>query len=490
MKPLRIISFVLVILAGSMLALFLAERPQVKAASSDFLIQPYVQIGSRPPAAKTERLNLLWSTNASSSSWTVEIKWKGNPSWTKTAAPSRQPVSLDGIEPFFIYTATLAGLTPGESVQYRVARDGIPVFAATANACKAAGQPCRFDVFGDCGCGSRGQKQIAYQVFQSKPDFVMVTGDIVYNFGRMTEYLRHFFPVYNADQPSAEDGVPLLRSTLFIAAPGNHDIAHGNNLDVRNLDQFPDGLAYFLLWSQPLNGPTDNPGSLDTPVAEGSAAHRQAFLTAAGKNYPRMANFSFNYGSCHWTVLDADPYMNWTDKKLRDWLEKDLASAASATWKFVAFHQPGFNSDSKHFEEQRMRLVCDILEKYKVDVVFNGHVHNYQRTFPLHFTLKKQPDGNAMAADGTVSGDFRIDRTFDGRTSTKPDGIIYIITGGGGAPLSGAHIQNRPEAWQPFTAKVVADQYSFSECSVDGKTLVIHQIAADGKELDKITVTK
>ena len=48
--------------------------------------------------------------------------------------------------------------------------------------------------------------------------------------------------------PSADVGAPLLRSVLFIAAPGNHDIAD------RDLDKNPDGLAYFYYWTQPLNG--------------------------------------------------------------------------------------------------------------------------------------------------------------------------------------------------------------------------------------------
>lgn len=490
MKHLRLISIVLFSLTVLALVFVFLQRPQVKAASETFLIKPYLQMGSRSASPAGDSLALLWAAKEQSSTWTVETRESAASAWTQAPDCSSRPVNIDGVEPFSLYSATLSGLKPGSQVQYRVLRDKSPVFEASAPAGKSARQPYCFDVFGDCACGSPGQKQIAYQVFRSKPDLVVLTGDIVYNYGRLTEYLDHYFPVYNADRPTADMGVPLLRSTLFVAAPGNHDIAHGNNRSVRNLDQFPDGLAYFLLWSQPLNGPIGSPGAADTPVAEGSTQHLRSFLSAAGKAYPRMANFSFDYGNAHWTVLDADPYMDWTNKDLRSWVEKDLASAKTATWKFVAFHQPGFNSDRKHFEEQRMRLLCDILEKYKVDVVFNGHVHNYQRSLPLRFTVKNQPGGSPMASDGTVSGDWCLDKAFDGNKNTSPHGIIYIITGGGGAPLSGANIQNEPERWQPFTAKLIADQHSFSQCSVDGRTLVIRQVAADGKELDKITITK
>ena len=54
-------------------------------------------------------------------------------------------------------------------------------------------------------------------------------------------------------------------------------------------------------------------------------------------------------------------------------------------------HAP-FNSSRAHFNEQQMRLVSDVLEHRGVDIVFNGHVHNYQRTRPLKFLATPAPD--------------------------------------------------------------------------------------------------
>src|SRR5262249_37988607 len=198
---------------------------------------------------------------------------------------------------------------------------------------------------------------------------------IVYNSGRISEYRKRFFPVYNADEASPEVGAPLLRSTLFIAAPGNHDIFE------RDLGTYPDGLAYFLYWAQPLNGPLETVGSPNTPTLEGAEKNWTPFLEAAGKNYPRMANFSFDYSNAHWIVLDSNSYVNWTDPSLRAWISKDLTSAKSATWRFVGFHHPGFSSSKVHFEDQWMRVLSDVFEQGAVDVVFAGHVHNYQRSF-------------------------------------------------------------------------------------------------------------
>jgi hypothetical protein len=69
---------------------------------------------------------------------------------------------------------------------------------------------------------------------------VLITGGIVYARGRISEYREKFWPIYNAEEASPSRGAPLLRSTLFLAAPGNDDIG------TRDLDTYPDGLAYFL----------------------------------------------------------------------------------------------------------------------------------------------------------------------------------------------------------------------------------------------------
>ncbi len=255
------------------------------------------------------------------------------------------------------------------------------VFEAAGRSPKGADQPYRFVVFGDCGAGTPDEAQVAFQAFGAKPDFVFIPGDIVYSRGRVSEYREKFWPVYNAEEASPSAGAPLLRSTLFLAAPGNHDIR------TRDLEKFPDGLAYFYLWDQPLNGPVGTEGGPIVAALKGTKANVDAFRAAAGGAFPRMANFSFDYGNAHWTVLDANPYVDWTDKSLRAWVAADLAAAKGSTWRFVAFHQPGFNSSRTHFSEQQMRLVADLLEKGGVDIVFNGHVHNYQRSHPLRFVV-------------------------------------------------------------------------------------------------------
>jgi predicted phosphodiesterase len=344
-------------------------------------------------------------------------------------------------------------------------------------------------VFGDIGAGTPEQKTIANRAYVSKPDLVVVPGDIVYEYGLVSEYDKNFFPVYNADQADAS-GVPLMRSVPMVTVPGNHDI------DNRNLDKYPDGLAYYFFWDQPLNGPLGVEGGPIVPALTATDANRKPFLAAAGDAYPRMANYSFDYGNTHWTVLDSNPYVDWTDKSLHDWVAKDLAAASGATWRFVTFHHPGFNSSNEHYEQQHMRLLSPIFEAGKVDIVFNGHLHNYQRSFPLNFAPIKKGTLLMGGRDGktvrgrVVNGKWALDKAFDGKTHTRPKGIIYLVTGAGGKELYNVEQNDDADSWQKFTDKFISNEHSLTVADVNGKTLTVRQLAADGRELDKFIVTK
>jgi len=438
-------------------------------AASPFVVEPYLQLGDARGLQKSETLALLWQTPADSSDWTVEVKsgpmLKRVPGWRKMAAPSNTRVAVSGIEPHLVWRATLAGLAPGVDFEYRVIHAGKAVFNAHGHARKTASEAFRFVAFGDCGAGTGDQEHIAALASKQNPDFVFIPGDIVYTRGRVAEYREKFFPVYG----------PMMGSTLFVAAPGNHDTQN------RDLATAPDALAYFYYWAQPLNGPAHSSfGALDGPDDA-----KEAFRAAAGVNFPRMGNFSFDYGNSHWLILDSNPYAEWTDAALRRFVADDLA-ATRATWKFVGFHHPGFNSSKAHREDQWMRVLSDVFEAGGVDVVISGHVHNYQRTHPLKFHVTSPP----RAPITTVDGEWTLDKSYDGETNTRPQGVIYLITGAGGAPLYDLEQGDDPSSWLEFTAKFYSKTHSLTVADVDGRTAKFRQISAAGEVIDSFTITK
>ncbi len=473
--------------------------------STPFLEKPYLQLGDVPDLSASESLVLMWHTANTPSDWKVELRTSKDSAWRAAGTPKARVISAppgepavagkDGakkdapasaaIDAHLVYRASLTGLAPSEEFRYRVLQDGKPVFEASARARKPAGQPFRFVLFGDCGQGTPSENAVAYQAYLAKPDFIFIPGDIVYSSGRISEYRDRFYPTYNADEPGATIGAPLLRSVPFIAAPGNHDTA------LNNYRRFPDALAYFLYWDQPLNGPSIPSGTPKaTHVLTGSDAAQPVFLKGAGNRYPRMANFSFNYGNSHWTVLDANTYMDWSNPLLREWLSKDLAAAQSATWRFVAFHQPGFNSAQEHFAEQYMRLLSPLFEANHVDIVFAGHVHNYQRSFPLTFVPAPQPDGAATGPRGEVAGEWKLDKSFRDGANGGPHGIIYIVSGGGGAELYNPEQQEIPGSWQGFTDKFISQVHSLSVVDIDGKTFRLTQVSETGQTVDSFRIVK
>ncbi|HEY5969064.1 MAG TPA: metallophosphoesterase [Chitinophagaceae bacterium] len=452
---------------------------------AEFLVKPYLQLGKKP---SPQSLQLLWHAQVSNDIWLIEYKNSAEIEWKRSETPTFKTVAVGTIVPFNVYSTSFTSLKPGTMFQYRVSKNGKIVFSSDAKSLKSPEQSYRIAISGDMGAGNNTARKIAYEIYKTKPDMVTIAGDIVYNRGLVSEYTTKYWPVYNKDDADTL-GAPMLRSIPFVAAVGNHDAL------TRDLNAFPDALAYYHFWDQPLNGPNGKEGGAFVPALSGSEANKRAFYDGVGDKYPRMTNFSFDHGNAHWTILDSNPYVDWNDSTLRDWLTKDLAAAANATWRFVLYHHPCFNSSRAHYEQQQMRLISPILEKGKVDIVFAGHVHNYQRTYPMLF----KPDnlGNQLVAGANniktgkvVNGRWTLDKKFDGKRNTKPNGVIYITTGAGGQGLYNPEQQKDTDSWQKFTTKFVSTVHSFTVMDVDGSTLMLRQVDINGKEVDKVKITK
>jgi hypothetical protein len=243
-----------------------------------FLVKPYLQLGHMPAPGK---LVLVWHAADVDADWAVEYQAGTGTRWQAASSPIARRIAVAGTLPHRVYHVALTGLQPGEMFGYRIRSGNHMIISAEARAPRLADQPQRFVVFGDCGAGTAEEKAIAYRAYLSRPDFLMITGDIVYGEGRIAEYREKYWPILNADNASSSEGAPLLRSILSVAAPGNHDIAH------RDLAKIPDGLAYFYYWLQPLNGPIGKEGDALVAPVPGPAEHKKAFLDAAGDAFPQ-----------------------------------------------------------------------------------------------------------------------------------------------------------------------------------------------------------
>ncbi len=176
--------------------------------------------------------------------------------------------------------------------------------------------------------------------------------------------------------------------------------------------------------------------------------HGQPYLDAFYLPHNNPANteryYSFDWGNAHFTALN---FNTGPDPDQLAWLKEDLA-ASDKLWKFVFYHQAIYSSGPHGYEswvETKRRLLAPIFEQHQVDVVFSGHDHDYERTQPLN-------------------------------------GVLYIVSGGGGGPLY-------PVVPQAFSAEVESIDHTVF-VTVDGCTLTVQAIKPDGTVFDSKTLTK
>ncbi|QOV88258.1 metallophosphoesterase [Humisphaera borealis] len=494
------------------------------AIGQTVLALPYVQPGNTPGPDGLDAKIIAWVTDATPGAFTVDYGWDGNPA--KQALPSHVAIDIKAYTPpakagtmpatapikapsapkpaaadddddhgplkaapktpaqhYLKYIALLPDLPADTSVWYRVRSKDALIREATFRTRSSSNKTIRFVAVGDLANGKEGQDAIAFQIAQARPDFLIALGDIVYRAGRASEYMDHFWRTYsNGSGKDARSGTSIMATTPFHVLLGNHDAD-------TSLSVYPDALAAYYFFHAPQNGP--GLGKWNTPLGR-DAADSSAFRAAVGDSYPSLGFYSFDNGPAHFLVIDNNGYSKLDDPKLLQWIESDLAKS-QAKWKFVNCHAPGFHSSPQHYSEQKMRSLAPIFERNGVDVVFAGHVHNYQRSYPLRFAPLPSKAGERL-----VNGTFTINRTFDGKSNTRAKGIVYIVSGGGGGTLYKDPLEKAAKLlgdkykdnYAPFTATHVADRHSFVQCELSPDRLSLRAIDADGKEIESVVLTK
>jgi hypothetical protein len=503
-------------LLGLSAALTLAPSGWAAAVSREeaekgLLIRPYLQPGPRAgdgPDCK----DIVWMTDAREETFSVEYGWAGAP--PRSAVVQRAEIKLKAPTPeqlkkkpatppttgeahedvkasqlesqaqyYLKFWATLDEMPRGIEAWYRVRRNGEIVSENRFRTRASADQAVSFVAVGDMASGKAGQAAVAYQASLLKPDFFLALGDLCYAEGRVSQYHHHFWGTYaNVETPAVATGAPLMETTPFYALLGNHDAD-------TSLNVYPDCLGIYYFFHAPENGPGE--GKWMTPIGrdKDAVAH---FRAATKRSYPTLGFYSFDEGPAHFAVVDSNGYCPIDNAALIAWLERDL-NASKAPWKFVCMHAPMFHSSPQHFVEQKMRLLGPVLTRCAVDVVLSAHVHNYQRSRPMHFAPAPR-----KAGDRLVHGAFRIDTEFDGVSNTRPNGTIHIVSGGGGGSLikddlkkvEGVLREKYGDNWAPYTVSHIVDRHSLVTCQATKERLALRAIDQAGAEIDRIVITK
>jgi predicted phosphodiesterase len=150
--------------------------------------------------------------------------------------------------------------------------------------------------------------------------------------------------------------------------------------------------------------------------------------------------YTFDYGNARFVCLEVDGSADYEPgSEQYAWLEETLA-ANTQPWLFVFFHYPPYTSaEEAGYESSLRQSLVPLFEQYGVDAVFNGHKHNYERN--------------------------------------EVNGITYVVTGGGGAPLYA--MQEREPTQAAF-----AMEHHFVLVRIEGNHLQATAISVDGEVLD------
>jgi len=107
--------------------------------------------------------------------------------------------------------------------------------------------------------------------------------------------------------------------------------------------------------------------------------------------------YTKDVNSMHFVVLDTDSSLAPASSQYI-WLEAELQSVSVDSTVVVIFHYPPYSTGQHSVDTKGLRgSIVPLFETYDVDIVFTGHDHNYERS--------------------------------------SVNGIYYIVSGGGGAPL-------------------------------------------------------
>jgi len=173
--------------------------------------------------------------------------------------------------------------------------------------------------------------------------------------------------------------------------------------------------------------------------------------------------YSFNYGNAVFICLNSE---RAGDVAQYNWLIQTLEENKDKTWKIVFFHKPYYTAPSHTGEmDGYFNTWWKAFDDYGVDMIFNGHTHNYQRTKPINRNISTN---SAVANYGSGDG----------------QGRCQIVAGNAGAPLSSAASSS---LWWLDNS---ASKRHFCNIEIDGNKLVMKAMDAANNVFDSLALNK
>jgi hypothetical protein len=185
--------------------------------------------------------------------------------------------------------------------------------------------------------------------------------------------------------------------------------------------------------------------------------------------------FSFNFRDVHFLSISTERDYTAGSSQYNA-VKNDLAKASTnpdIQWIIVFFHKPMYTSPSRHSPLPTLiSTYHPLFDRYGVDLVFQGHNHNYQRSYPILF-----------------NNNDPLNPTITSKSSTSyfnPKGQIYLVVGTGG--VSSYSFLGK----SPYIVKQFASTFGFLNVDVvnNGMTLRGTFYSNDGTVKDQFSITR
>jgi len=195
-------------------------------------------------------------------------------------------------------------------------------------------------------------EKIANLVWEDRPNFAVLAGDLVDQGLDKNDWLENFFP----------KGRPLLSRVPVYPVLGNH---------------------------------------------EQDASYYYQYVVAPSPEY----YYTFTYGNAQFFMIDTNRDVSEGSEQY-DWLEWELAKS-TAIWKIAVHHHPPYSSDSDDHGDTYQsvstlgtdaRNLVPLYERYGLDFCLFGHTHLYERSWPIKDDKINMKNGVVYINSGGAGG--------------------------------------------------------------------------------------
>uniref|UniRef100_K3WU61 Purple acid phosphatase n=1 Tax=Globisporangium ultimum (strain ATCC 200006 / CBS 805.95 / DAOM BR144) TaxID=431595 RepID=K3WU61_GLOUD len=360
-------------------------------------------------------------------------------------APATRVSPTDFRDPGYMYSGVMTGLQPDTRFFYRVGSEGgggnssnsVPNLSVVRSfrtppapgiAPKAANEAMSFIVFGDLTAAPIAPTGNFMVKGRCGTTMKLIERDIVSS--RNSNNGHNYVAVFHVGDLSYARGATYLwdqfgvmiegvaSQIAYMISIGNHDYGYKEGRG-RDDKRFP----YHPIFEENDAAGFDAKGECGVPTLV-------RFTMPDNKEGESNAPFwySTEFGLTHHAVISAEHDFR-ASSPMYTWLIDDLSrvNRTKTPWLFLHVHRPFYCSETYERDYRRSLLLRNQMEHllglFRIDIVFSGHYHSYERTCPVF-------DEACYYENATSTRD---DKSFGAISSVSAP--VHIMVGSGGASV-------------------------------------------------------